>query len=66
MNGLHVAHWTGIQFTTAQTAWNWIRIDPVCGGISDIVPADQYLAFDHYSISGKNEPAFGNTGRLIH
>jgi len=54
MNGVHVGHYTGIQYTTATTPWNWVRIAPVWGGVGDVVPADQYFAIDHYYISAKN------------
>jgi hypothetical protein len=53
MDGVHVAHYSGIQYTSGTTAFNWVRIAPIWGGITDTVLADQYLAFDHYYISGK-------------
>ena len=54
LNGAHVSHWTGIQYSSGTTAWNLFRIYPVWGGIGDVVTADQYLAWDHVYMSGKN------------
>jgi hypothetical protein len=55
LNGVHVAHWAGIQYSAGTTAWNWARIAPVWGGnTGETVPADQYMAFDHYYLSGRN------------
>ena len=54
LNGVQVSHWTGIQYSSGTTAWNLFRIYPVWGGIGDVVSADQYLAWDHVYMSGKN------------
>jgi hypothetical protein len=54
LNGVHVSHWTGIEYSSATTAWNLFRIYPVWGGIGDVVNADQYIAIDHVYMSGKN------------
>jgi uncharacterized protein YjdB len=53
LNGAHVSHWTGIQYSTATTAWTLSRIYPVWGGIGDVVNADQYIEWDHIYMSGK-------------
>jgi Bacterial Ig-like domain (group 2) len=54
LNGVHVSHWTNIQYSSGTTQWNLFRIYPVWGGIGDVVNADQYLAWDHVYMSGKN------------
>jgi uncharacterized protein YjdB len=54
LNGVHVSHWTGIQYSSGTTAWDYFRIYPVWGGIGDVVTADQYIRWDHVYMSGKN------------
>jgi hypothetical protein len=54
LNGVHVSNWTGIQYSSGTTQWNLFRIYPVWGGIGDVVNGDQYLAWDHVYMSGKN------------
>jgi hypothetical protein len=54
LNGVHVSHWASIQYSAGTTQWNLFRIYPVWGGIGDVVNADQYLAWDHVYMSGKN------------
>lgn len=53
LNGVHVGSYGGIQWSSAATLWSYVRIDPVWGGIGDTVSSDQYMALDHYYISGK-------------
>jgi hypothetical protein len=54
LDGVHVSHWTGIQYSSGTTAWNLFRIYPVWGGIGDVVNAAQYQAWDQVYMSGKN------------
>jgi hypothetical protein len=54
LNGVHVGHYSGIQWSSAATLWNLNRIYPVWGGIGDVVRADQYIQWDHIYMSGKN------------
>ena len=54
LNGIHVTHWAGIQYSAGTTQWNLFRIYPVWGGIGDVVTANQYLAWDHVYMSGRN------------
>jgi hypothetical protein len=56
LNGLHVSHWTGIQYSSETTRWELFRIYPVWGGIDDVVNADQYLEWDHVYMSVKASP----------
>ena len=54
LNGVHVASYSGIQWTTGQTAWNIFELWPVWGGVTDIVPSTQWIEWDHVYLSGKN------------
>jgi uncharacterized protein YjdB len=54
LNGVHVGHYAGIQWSSAATLWNLTRIYPVWGGIGDVVRADQYIQWDHIYVSGKH------------
>jgi uncharacterized protein YjdB len=53
LNGVKVGSYTGIQWASSAALWNYVRIDPVWGGIGDVVSSSQYMALDHYYVSGK-------------
>jgi hypothetical protein len=54
LNGVHVGSVSGLQWTLGTTAWNVFELWPVWGGVTDIVPATQWIEWDHVYLSGKN------------
>jgi len=55
LNGVHVGHYTGIQFQSGNTAWNLFHYTLLYTGTNNSnPPADQYNWWDHIYLSGKN------------
>jgi hypothetical protein len=54
LNGVHVTHAQGIQYSTGATRWDLTRIAPIWGGSGDEVTNEMFLWFDQFYISGKN------------
>jgi len=54
LNGVHIASFSGIQWTSSTTAWDIFEIRPVWGGVGDVVSSTQTLDIDHVYLSGKN------------
>jgi hypothetical protein len=54
LNGVHVTHAEGIQYSTGATRWDLTRIAPIWGGSGDEVTNEMFLWFDQFYISGKN------------
>lgn len=54
LNGTHVGHVTGIQWSSGAANFSQVSIFPVWGGSGDVVAgADQYIEFDQHYQSGK-------------
>jgi uncharacterized protein YjdB len=53
LNGVHVTHYAGFQYSSGTTRWNYARIYPVWGGIGDVLSAAQSIQWDHIYMSGK-------------
>jgi hypothetical protein len=56
LDGVHVGHVTGIQWTTAATAFNIFEFNPIWGGLSTVpaITQTQTMDWDHVYLSGKN------------
>ena len=55
LNGVHVGHYTGIQFQSGNTVWNMFHYTLLYTGTNNSnPPADQYNWWDHIYLSGKN------------
>lgn len=55
LDGVLVGEYTRLQFNPGATFWTTFKLTSVYGGGSDgVVPADQYVEFDHVYVSGKH------------
>ena len=54
LDGVHIASYSGRQFTSGATSWGIFQFQPVWGGVTDVVPATMTQDWDHLYISGKN------------
>lgn len=54
LDGVHIASYSGRQFTSGATSWGIFQFQPVWGGVTDVVPATMTLDLDHLHLSGKN------------
>jgi hypothetical protein len=56
LDGVHVGHVTGIQWTTVATTFNIFEFNPIWGGLSTVpaITQTQTMDWDHVYLSGKN------------
>ena len=55
INGVQVGHYTGIGYVSGSQSRNFttMKLDPTWGGLNGVVPADQFMTFDHIYLSAK-------------